>query len=255
MEYVPCVYKDDTHHNHGPLHLAHGAYESMISTNLPFSFLSYSRHIVILELLVRYMLYSILTPSSSRHRLSFNLDVFRIRDPKAIHQMFFCRSARAYLSKPDTMSPRPSFNCSILSFLFIKSFHLSIFFFFLRMKGGLVNIKFVVKMLRKVLSRSILHDSSEPAIKDHHRDHENVDLLPEDVKEGHFAVYAVGDDDDDDDGELRRFIIEISYLSHPGFLKLLKQAEEEFGFEQSGVLAIPCTYRDLQTVVASKEKS
>ncbi|KAL6534153.1 hypothetical protein OROHE_013078 [Orobanche hederae] len=114
------------------------------------------------------------------------------------------------------------------------------------MKGGLVNIKFVVKMLRKVLSRSISHDSSDPAIKD-------VDLLPEDVKEGHFAVYAVGDDDDDD-GELRRFVIEISYLAHPGFLKLLKQAEEEFGFEQSGVLAIPCTYRDIQTVVASKEK-
>ncbi|CAI9762087.1 unnamed protein product [Fraxinus pennsylvanica] len=72
--------------------------------------------------------------------------------------------------------------------------------------------------------------------------------LPDDVKEGHFAVHTV------DDGESRRSIIELSYLAHPGFLKLLLQAEEEFGFRQNGILAVPCDYGDLQRL-ESKESS
>lgn len=56
--------------------------------------------------------------------------------------------------------------------------------------------------------------------------------LPLDVPKGHFAVYV---------GEKRsRFIVPISYLSHPEFQSLLRQAEEEFGFDHDMGLTIPC---------------
>ncbi|XXG66115.1 hypothetical protein AAC387_Pa05g3659 [Persea americana] len=56
--------------------------------------------------------------------------------------------------------------------------------------------------------------------------------LPEDVPKGHFAVYV---------GEKRsRFIVPISYLTHPEFQNLLRRAEEEFGFDHDMGLTIPC---------------
>ncbi|RWW45875.1 hypothetical protein BHE74_00048255 [Ensete ventricosum] len=55
---------------------------------------------------------------------------------------------------------------------------------------------------------------------------------PVDVPKGHFAVYV---------GESRsRFIVPISYLTHPEFQSLLRQAEEEFGFDHDMGLTIPC---------------
>ncbi|PIA46771.1 hypothetical protein AQUCO_01500369v1 [Aquilegia coerulea] len=54
------------------------------------------------------------------------------------------------------------------------------------------------------------------------------------VPKGHIAVY-VGEN------EKRRFVVPISYLSHPLFQDLLNQAEEEFGFSHPmGGLTIPC---------------
>ncbi|PIN26100.1 hypothetical protein CDL12_01169 [Handroanthus impetiginosus] len=55
---------------------------------------------------------------------------------------------------------------------------------------------------------------------------------PPDVPRGYLAVY-VGP-------ELRRFIIPTSYLSDPLFKVLLEKVEEEFGFDHSGGLTIPC---------------
>ncbi|KAL0891741.1 hypothetical protein Bca101_015724 [Brassica carinata] len=56
--------------------------------------------------------------------------------------------------------------------------------------------------------------------------------LPLDVPKGHFPVYV---------GEKRtRYIVPITFLSHPEFLILLQQAEEEFGFHHMGGLTIPC---------------
>ncbi|KAL5788783.1 hypothetical protein ACOSP7_005732 [Xanthoceras sorbifolium] len=55
------------------------------------------------------------------------------------------------------------------------------------------------------------------------------------VPKGHFAVY-VGET------ERKRFVVPISYLKHPSFQKLLRQAEEEFGFDHPmGGLTIPCS--------------
>ncbi|XP_041016418.1 auxin-responsive protein SAUR50 [Juglans microcarpa x Juglans regia] len=56
--------------------------------------------------------------------------------------------------------------------------------------------------------------------------------LPLDVPKGHFVVYV---------GENRsRYIVPISYLTHPEFQSLLRQAEEEFGFNHEMGLTIPC---------------
>ena len=58
------------------------------------------------------------------------------------------------------------------------------------------------------------------------------DGLPLDVPKGHFAVYV---------GENRsRYIVPISFLSHPEFQFLLQRAEEEFGFDHDMGLTIPC---------------
>ncbi|CAN8276658.1 unnamed protein product [Cochlearia groenlandica] len=57
--------------------------------------------------------------------------------------------------------------------------------------------------------------------------------LPLDVPKGHFPVYV---------GQNRtRYILPVSFLSHPKFLILLQEAEEEFGFNHDmGGLTIPC---------------
>ncbi|KAH6814653.1 SAUR-like auxin-responsive protein family [Perilla frutescens var. frutescens] len=72
--------------------------------------------------------------------------------------------------------------------------------------------------------------------------------VPEDVKEGHFAVMAVDDDD-----ELRRFIVPLSFLTQPSFLQLLEQAAEEYGFDRDGALTLPCRPTVLQRILAEEE--
>ncbi|CAK8532103.1 unnamed protein product [Lathyrus sativus] len=72
---------------------------------------------------------------------------------------------------------------------------------------------------------------------------------PHDVPKGYLAVY-VGP-------ELRRFIIPTSYLSHSLFKMLLEKAAEEFGFDQSGGLTIPCeieTFKYLLKCIEAQEK-
>ncbi|CAN4095438.1 unnamed protein product [Withania somnifera] len=56
--------------------------------------------------------------------------------------------------------------------------------------------------------------------------------VPSDVSSGHIAV-IVGDN-------CKRYVIRVTYLNHPMFKKLLSQAEEQYGFANSGPLAIPC---------------
>ncbi|OMP03135.1 Auxin responsive SAUR protein [Corchorus olitorius] len=59
-----------------------------------------------------------------------------------------------------------------------------------------------------------------------------------DVPKGYIAVY-VGE------GEMKRFVIPISFLNQPCFQELLCMAEEEYGFEHPmGGLTIPCSEDD-----------
>lgn len=73
-----------------------------------------------------------------------------------------------------------------------------------------------IKFLKKTLSFS---ESSSSA-------------LANAVPKGYVAV-CVGK-------ELKRFVIPTEYLSHQAFGILLREAEEEFGFQQEGVLKFPC---------------
>ncbi|CAI9772829.1 unnamed protein product [Fraxinus pennsylvanica] len=52
------------------------------------------------------------------------------------------------------------------------------------------------------------------------------------VPEGHLPVY-VGE-------EMERFVVSAELLNHPIFVKLLSISAQEYGYEQKGVLRIPC---------------
>uniref|UniRef100_A0A5B7AMI4 Putative auxin-induced protein X15 n=1 Tax=Davidia involucrata TaxID=16924 RepID=A0A5B7AMI4_DAVIN len=52
------------------------------------------------------------------------------------------------------------------------------------------------------------------------------------VPEGHLPVF-IGE-------EMERFIVSADLLNHPIFIKLLNKSAQEYGYEQKGVLRIPC---------------
>nr|DAD47008.1 TPA_asm: hypothetical protein HUJ06_016945 [Nelumbo nucifera] len=64
------------------------------------------------------------------------------------------------------------------------------------------------------------------------------------VPKGHIAVY-IGE-------KQKRFVVPISYLSHPLFQDLLNKAEEEFGFDHPmGGLTIPCNENYFMDLITS----
>ncbi|CAI9760673.1 unnamed protein product [Fraxinus pennsylvanica] len=63
------------------------------------------------------------------------------------------------------------------------------------------------------------------------------------AKGGHFSVIAIGN------GEPKKFSVALDYLCYPPFVRLLEAAEREFGFEQQGVLAIPCEASELRNIL------
>lgn len=72
--------------------------------------------------------------------------------------------------------------------------------------------------------------------------------VPPDVPAGHLAVY-VGK-------SRRRFVVRASYLNYPEFRKLLSEAEEEFGYDHAGPIAIPCDellFEEILRVIAGDE--
>lgn len=62
------------------------------------------------------------------------------------------------------------------------------------------------------------------------------------VKKGWLAV-RVGLDEEDGGG-FQRFVIPISYLYHPQFIKLLEKAQEVYGYHTTGPLRLPCSVDD-----------
>ncbi|KAK4344363.1 hypothetical protein RND71_037457 [Anisodus tanguticus] len=70
---------------------------------------------------------------------------------------------------------------------------------------------------------------------------------PHGVPRGYLAVY-VGP-------ELRRFIIPTSYLGDPLFKVLLEKVEEEFGFDHSGGLTIPCEIETFKFLLQCMENN
>jgi len=63
------------------------------------------------------------------------------------------------------------------------------------------------------------------------------------VKRGHIPV-LVGEGE-----ELKRVLVHRKVLQHPYFTGLLELAAMEFGYDQKGVLRIPCDIRCFHTIV------
>lgn len=84
-----------------------------------------------------------------------------------------------------------------------------------------------IKFLKRTLSLSSDNSAREASSKS--------------VPKGYLAV-AVGE-------EQKRYVIPTEYLSHQAFHILLRQAEEEFGFQQIGVLRIPCQVSVFETIL------
>lgn len=97
------------------------------------------------------------------------------------------------------------------------------------------NSKKSIKFLKKTLSFSETSSSSSSS------------SLSADVPKGFLAV-CVGE-------EMRRFVIPTDYLSHRAFGVLLREAEEEFGFQQEGVLRIPCEVSVFERILKVVEKN
>lgn len=79
---------------------------------------------------------------------------------------------------------------------------------------------------------------------DQHEEIHDSTYVPEDVKEGHFAVIAECGE------EPRRFVVPLSCLAHPRFLMLLEQAADEYGFDREGALTIPCRPSEFERILA-----
>ncbi|XP_009613076.1 auxin-responsive protein SAUR50-like [Nicotiana tomentosiformis] len=114
---------------------------------------------------------------------------------------------------------------------------------------GLITLKLLIKKLIKNIIKSHLQFSPRrengvefvkfPRVN-------NEEVVPDDVKEGHFAVFAVNTGSEE---TRKRFILELNWLTNPAFLRLLKLAEEEYGFRQKGVLEIPCPPEELEKII------
>ncbi|KAM1140477.1 hypothetical protein ACFX13_041250 [Malus domestica] len=66
---------------------------------------------------------------------------------------------------------------------------------------------------------------------------------PVTVPKGHLAVY-VGQKD----GDFQRVLVPVIYFNHPLFGQLLREAEEEYGYQHDGGITIPCPMSDFESV-------
>ncbi|KAE8735851.1 Auxin-induced protein 15A [Hibiscus syriacus] len=90
-------------------------------------------------------------------------------------------------------------------------------------------IKISNKLTQKAAIKQILKRCSSFSKK---QGYDEEGRHPDDVPKGHFVVY-VGDN-------RRRYVVPISWLTHPEFQGLLQRAEEELGFNHDMGLTIPC---------------
>nr|GMD32221.1 auxin-responsive protein SAUR72-like [Ipomoea batatas] len=70
-----------------------------------------------------------------------------------------------------------------------------------------------------------------------------------DVSAGCLAVQCV-----EKSGEVKRFVIPTEYLAHDLFGVLLREAEEEFGFQTEGILKIPCEFAVFEKILKAVQQ-
>lgn len=75
--------------------------------------------------------------------------------------------------------------------------------------------------------------------------HRKQSVKVKDVPKGCLAI-KVGSQGE----EQQRFIVPVLYFNHPLFMQLLKEAEDEYGFDQKGTITIPCHVEEFRYVQA-----
>ncbi|TMW84027.1 hypothetical protein EJD97_000213 [Solanum chilense] len=108
---------------------------------------------------------------------------------------------------------------------------------------GMIILKLSIKKVIKI-HFSTRYNDDKNRIDLEETSIEDEEVVPYDVKEGHFAIFAVNTKE-----ERKRFILELNWLKNPIFMSLLKLAEEEYGFRQKGVLEIPCSHEELDKII------
>ncbi|CAA3022052.1 auxin-responsive protein SAUR32-like [Olea europaea var. sylvestris] len=85
--------------------------------------------------------------------------------------------------------------------------------------------------------------SLPPFLRRHHHHHgKRQQQQVKDVPKGCLAV-KVGQGENQ-----QRFVIPVIYFNHPLFIQLLKEAEEEYGFDQKGTITIPCHVEEFRNI-------
>ncbi|KAL1822319.1 hypothetical protein DCAR_0310147 [Daucus carota subsp. sativus] len=76
----------------------------------------------------------------------------------------------------------------------------------------------------------------------HHHHHHHHKKDSKEIPKGCLAV-IVGQGE-----EQQKVIIPVIYINHPLFMQLLKEAEEEYGFDHQGPINIPCHVEEFKNV-------
>ncbi|CAM8955623.1 unnamed protein product [Rhodiola kirilowii] len=120
--------------------------------------------------------------------------------------------------------------------------------------ADIVNLQRILKKWRRIAdsSKNNKNTSSSKGISFLKRtlslNNNNVGGSSDMVPKGYLSV-CVGE-------EMTKFHIPMDYLRHQAFGLLLREAEEEFGFQQMGVLRIPCdvcVFESILKVIETKQ--
>ncbi|MCL7036317.1 hypothetical protein MKW94_015491 [Papaver nudicaule] len=116
-------------------------------------------------------------------------------------------------------------------------------------KNSIFRVKLVMKKLMRRVELSIFRRELEDDYGDHTTSKvvDGYGYMGYDnrVVEGHFPVLTIGGDQPP-----KKFFVGLRYLNHPAFVKLLEDRERELGFDQQGVLVVPCQASELQSILA-----
>ncbi|KAJ3679319.1 hypothetical protein LUZ60_017330 [Juncus effusus] len=73
------------------------------------------------------------------------------------------------------------------------------------------------------------------------------------VPTGHIPVY-VGEAGTEEDS-MKRFVIKVELLSGPDFSELLSRAADEYGYNKTGALRIPCSVSDFEQLITRADQA
>ncbi|KAF3645278.1 putative small nuclear ribonucleoprotein G-like [Capsicum annuum] len=145
-----------------------------------------------------------------------------------MHIHIFCSSTSSlFFPNPNSF---PSYSKGKLKMLGINKF---------------ISVKKLAKKAKAITTSTSTHDQYF-LIKDNKIEEElSLGSPNSSTPTGNLAIY-VGE-------ERERFIVPTSYLSHPLFKILLEKTYNEFGFDQTGGLVVPCSVNAFQEVVNAVE--